>query len=134
MLQGPCVGNQHSLASSRLWDAVSGFLFLFANWQEKLSRDPSQVELLQELLNLQADLITMLLSMLEGSVLNGTICRQMVDTLVESSANVELILNYFKLFLNLPSEDDLGLEDGCIHPRDFKEKLEGTKNAFFQKL
>ena len=69
--------------------------------------------------------------MLEGSVVNGTISRQMVDTLVESSANVELILNYFKLFLNLPSEDDLGLEDGCIHPKDFKEKLEGM---FFSSL
>ena len=58
----------------------------------------------------------------------GTINRRLVDTLVESSTNVELILNYFKLFLNLPSEDDLGVEDGCIHPKDFKEKLEGTKN------
>ena len=124
VLQGPCVGNQHSLASSRLWDAVSGFLFLFANWQEKLSKDPSQIELLQELLNLQADLITMLLAMLEGCVLNGAISRQMVDTLVESSANMELILNYFNIFLNLPSEDDLALEDGCINPKDFKEKLD----------
>ena len=52
----------------------------------------------------------------------------MVDTMVESSANVEQILNYFKLFLNIPSEDDLGLEDGCIHHKDFKDKLDGTKN------
>merc|ERR1712241_1416946 len=37
VLQGPCVGNQQSLAASRLWDAVSGFLFLFAHMQEKLS-------------------------------------------------------------------------------------------------
>jgi hypothetical protein len=34
--------------------------------QEKLSRNASQVDLLQELLNLQKDLVTMLLSMLEG--------------------------------------------------------------------
>ena len=128
VLQGPCVGNQHSLSGSRLWDAVSGFLFLFANMQEKLSKDASQVELLQELLNLQNDLITCLLAMMEGSTLNGTICKKMVDTMVESSANVEQILNYFKLFLNIPSEDDLGLEDGCIHHKDFKDKLDGTKN------
>ncbi len=50
----------------RLWDAVGGFLFLFAHMQEKLSRNASQVDLLQELLNLQKDLVTMLLSMLEG--------------------------------------------------------------------
>jgi hypothetical protein len=35
--------------------------------QEKLSRNSSQVDLLQELLNLQKDLVTMLLSMLEGN-------------------------------------------------------------------
>jgi len=34
--------------------------------QEKLSRNSTQVDLLQELLNLQKDLVTMLLSMLEG--------------------------------------------------------------------
>jgi hypothetical protein len=100
---------------------------LFANMQEKLSKNASQVELLQELLNLQKDLITMLLSMLEGSVVNGTISKQMVDTLVESSANVEQILAYFNLFLNLPSEEDLGMEDGTISPKDFKDKLESTK-------
>ncbi len=107
---------------------MSGFLFLFANMQEKLSRHASQVELLQELLNLQKDLITMLLSMLEGSTLNGNITKQMVDTLVESSANVEQILSYFNLFLKLPSEEDLGVEDGTIAPKDFKDKLDGTKN------
>lgn len=58
--------------------------------QEKLSRNSSQVDLLQELLNLQKDLVTMLLSMLEGNVVNGTIGKQMVDTLVESSGNVEV--------------------------------------------
>ncbi len=52
----------------RLWDAVGGFLFLFAHMQEKLSRNSSQVDLLQELLNLQKDLVTMLLSMLEGMI------------------------------------------------------------------
>ncbi len=49
-----------------MWDAVGGFLFLFAHMQEKLSKNSTQVDLLQELLNLQKDLIVMLLSMLEG--------------------------------------------------------------------
>lgn len=50
----------------RLWDAVGGFLFLFANMQEKLSKHSSQVDLLKELLNLQKDMVVMMLSMLEG--------------------------------------------------------------------
>lgn len=73
IIQGPCVGNQQALAMSRLWDAVGGFLFLFAHLQEKLSKNASQVDLLKEILNLQADMVVMLLSMLEGNVLNGTI-------------------------------------------------------------
>lgn len=51
---------------SRLWDAVGGFLFLFSHMQDKLSKHASQVDLLKELLNLQKDMITMMLSMLEG--------------------------------------------------------------------
>ena len=78
----------------RLWDAVGGFLFLFANMQDKLSKHSSQVELLKELLNLQKDMVIMMLSMLEGNVVNGTIGKQMVDTLVESASNVEV--NSFK--------------------------------------
>ncbi len=50
----------------RLWDAVGGFLFLFANMQDKLSKHSSQVDLLTELLNLQKDMVIMMLSMLEG--------------------------------------------------------------------
>lgn len=34
--------------------------------QDKLSKHSSQVDLLKELLNLQKDMITMMLSMLEG--------------------------------------------------------------------
>jgi ryanodine receptor 2 len=127
-LQGPCVGNQQSLAASRLWDAVSGFLFLFAHMQEKLSRDSSQVDLLSEILGLQNDLITLLLAMQEGATLNGLIGKQMVDTLVESSGNVELILQYFRLFLNLPGEEDIESEDGAISPTDLKDKLDSSKN------
>lgn len=40
--------------------------------QDKLSRHSSQNDLLTELNNLQKDMITMMLSMLEGNVINGT--------------------------------------------------------------
>ncbi|KYO28312.1 ryanodine receptor 3 isoform C [Alligator mississippiensis] len=100
-IQGPCIGNQQSLAHSRLWDAVVGFLHVFANMQMKLSQDSSQIELLKELLDLLQDMVVMLLSLLEGNVVNGTIGKQMVDTLVESSSNVEMILKFFDMFLKL---------------------------------
>ncbi|GLD64262.1 ryanodine receptor 2 isoform X1, partial [Lates japonicus] len=100
-IQGPCTGNQQSLAHSRLWDAVVGFLHVFAHMQMKLSQDSSQIELLKELMDLQKDMVVMLLSMLEGNVVNGTIGKQMVDMLVESSNNVEMILKFFDMFLKL---------------------------------
>jgi len=100
-IQGPCQGNQQALAHSRLWDAVGGFLFLFAHMQDKLSKNSVQLDLLIELLDLQKEMVVMMLSMLEGNVVNGTIGRQMVDTLVESSSNVELILKFFDMFLKL---------------------------------
>lgn len=74
VIQGPCTLNQQALAHSRLWDAVGGFLFLFSHMQDKLSKHSSQVDLLKELLNLQKDMITMMLSMLEGNVVNGINC------------------------------------------------------------
>ena len=66
MSQGPCVKNQEALASSRLWDAVSGFLQIFALLERKLYKDTSQMELLRELLSLQEEMYILLLSMLEG--------------------------------------------------------------------
>lgn len=84
------MGNQLALAHSRLWDAVGGFIYVSAQMQDKLSRDPDQLDLLREFLNLQKELMIMLLSMLEGNVVNGPIARQMVDTLAESSAYVEV--------------------------------------------
>lgn len=36
--QGPCPQNQLALANSRLWDAISGFLYIFAHMQRKLSQ------------------------------------------------------------------------------------------------
>uniref|UniRef100_A0A336KLC6 CSON012070 protein n=1 Tax=Culicoides sonorensis TaxID=179676 RepID=A0A336KLC6_CULSO len=135
VIQGPCTQNQQALAHSRLWDAVGGFLFLFSHMQDKLSKHSSQNDLLKELLNLQKDMITMMLSMLEGNVVNGTIGKQMVDTLVESAANVELILKYFDMFLKLKdlttSASFLEIDangDGWISVKDFKEKMEQQKS------
>ncbi|XP_063919785.1 ryanodine receptor isoform X1 [Zophobas morio] len=135
VIQGPCTLNQQALAHSRLWDAVGGFLFLFSHMQDKLSKHSSQVDLLKELLNLQKDMITMMLSMLEGNVVNGTIGKQMVDTLVESASNVELILKYFDMFLKLkdltssPSFLEIDINnDGWVYPKDFKEKMEQQKS------
>ncbi|KAK2706501.1 hypothetical protein QYM36_016513 [Artemia franciscana] len=135
VIQGPCTQNQQALAHSRLWDAVGGFLFLFANMQEKLSQHSSQVDLLKVLLNLQKDMVIMMLSMLEGNVVNGTIGKQMVDTLVESAQNVELILKYFDMFLKLRDLTTSTLfqeidanNDGWITPKEFKEKMEQMKN------
>ena len=54
------------LVRSRLLDAVSGFLQVFAIFQCKLYRDTSQVELLRALLGLQEEMFILLLSMLEG--------------------------------------------------------------------
>ena len=45
--------------------------------------------------------IVNVLSCLTGNVVNGTIGKQMVDMLVESSNNVEMILKFFDMFLKL---------------------------------
>ncbi|XP_056627769.1 ryanodine receptor 2 isoform X3 [Triplophysa dalaica] len=160
-IQGPCTGNQQSLAHSRLWDAVVGFLHVFAHMQMKLSqvhpqskqiqsnmektmlservvfilKDSSQIELLKELMDLQKDMVVMLLSMLEGNVVNGTIGKQMVDMLVESSNNVEMILKFFDMFLklkDLTSSDAFKEYDpdgkGVISKRDFHKAMESHKH------
>ncbi|XP_052843599.1 ryanodine receptor isoform X17 [Drosophila gunungcola] len=141
VIQGPCTLNQQALAHSRLWDAVGGFLFLFSHMQDKLSKHSSQVDLLKELLNLQKDMITMMLSMLEGNVVNGTIGKQMVDTLVESASNVELILKYFDMFLKLadliesPSFHEVDMKnEGWVTPKDFREKMEQSKNYTLEEM
>ncbi|XP_030634419.1 ryanodine receptor 3 [Chanos chanos] len=133
-IQGPCVGNQQSLAHSRLWDAVVGFLHVFANMQMKLSQDSSQIELLKELMDLQKDMIVMMLSLLEGNVVNGTIGKQMVDTLVESSSNVEMILKFFDMFLklkDLTTSDSFKEYDpeskGVISKKEFQKSMESQK-------
>uniref|UniRef100_A0A3Q3K423 Ryanodine receptor 2b (cardiac) n=1 Tax=Monopterus albus TaxID=43700 RepID=A0A3Q3K423_MONAL len=133
-IQGPCTGNQQSLAHSRLWDAVVGFLHVFAHMQMKLSQDSRQIELLKELMDLQKDMVVFLLSMLEGNVVNGTIGKQMVDMLVESSGNVEMILKFFDMFLklkDLTSSDAFREYDsdrkGSISRKDFQKAMENCK-------
>ncbi|KAM9726666.1 ryanodine receptor 2-like [Menidia menidia] len=133
-IQGPCTGNQQSLAHSRLWDAVVGFLHVFAHLQMKLSQDPRQIELLKELMDLQKDMVVFLLSMLEGNVINGTIGKQMVDMLVESSGNVEMILKFFDMFLklkDLTSSEAFREYDhdckGSISRKDFQKAMENCK-------
>ena len=52
-----------------MWDAVSGFIHIFAVLQRKLYKDTSQMELLRELLSLQEEMFILLLSMLEGQLI-----------------------------------------------------------------
>ncbi|XP_046876649.1 ryanodine receptor 1 isoform X4 [Hypomesus transpacificus] len=135
-IQGPCTGNQQSLAHSRLWDAVVGFLHVFAHMMMKLAqgKDSSQIGLLKELLDLQKDMVVMLLSLLEGNVVNGTIARQMVDMLVESSSNVEMILKFFDMFLKLKDivasdafRDYVTDPRGLISKKDFQKAMDSQK-------
>ncbi|XP_041353187.1 ryanodine receptor-like isoform X2 [Gigantopelta aegis] len=133
-IQGPCSLNQLALAHSRLWDAVGGFFYIFAHMQDKLSKDPEQLDLLREFMKLQKDMMIMLLSMLEGNVMNGPIGKQMVDTLVESASNVEMILKFFDIFLKMKdlttSEAFLEFDtnkDGWISHKEFRRALEAQK-------
>ncbi|XP_071368984.1 ryanodine receptor 1, partial [Centroberyx affinis] len=133
-IQGPCTGNQQSLAHSRLWDAVVGFLHVFAHMMMKLAQDSSQIGLLKELLDLQKDMVVMLLSLLEGNIVNGTIARQMVDMLVESSSNVEMILKFFDMFLKLKDivasdafRDYVSDPRGLISKKDFSKAMDSQK-------
>ncbi|CAB3399073.1 unnamed protein product [Caenorhabditis bovis] len=133
-IQGPCVGNQMTLANSRLWDAINGFFFLFAHMMEKLYKNSTQLELLREFLNLQKDMIVLMLSMLEGNVLNGSIGKQMVDALVESQPSVEKILKFSDMFLKLKDlttsqafQDFDTNRDGWISPKEFQRAMESQK-------
>jgi len=65
----------------------------------------------------------------------GTIGKQMVDTLVESAGNVELILKYFDMFLKLKdliessSFQEIDMKnEGWVTPKDFRDKMEQSKN------
>ena len=109
---------------------------MFAQLQCKLSKDSgNSVGLLAALLDLQQDMIVMLLSMLEGNIVNGTIGRQLLDTLIEAQQDVQLIIKYFTMFLKLAevveSEKFKDLDPdnkGIITKREFQRQLEATKN------
>ena len=141
-IQGPCQGNQVTLAHSRLWDAVVGFLHVFAQLQLKLSKDSvNSFELLSAVLDLQQDMVVMLLSMLEGNIVNGTIGRQLLDTLIESQQDVESIIRYFTMFLKLGDiiETDKFKDldtDGkhMISKRDFQRQLEQSKSYSVEEI
>ncbi|GAB0190548.1 ryanodine receptor 3 [Grus japonensis] len=97
-------------------------------------QDSAQIELLKELLDLLKDMVVMLLSLLEGNVVNGTIGKQMVDTLVESSSNVEMILKFFDMFLklkDLTNSDAFKEHDpdgkGIISKKEFQKSMEAQK-------
>ena len=70
----------------------------------------------------------------QGNVVNGTIGKQMVDMLVESSSNVEMILKFFDMFLklkDLTSSDAFREYDpeaqGCVSRKDFQKAMESCK-------
>lgn len=66
--------------------------------------------------------------------MNGTIGKQMVDTLVESSSNVEMILKFFDMFLklkDLTTSDSFKEHDpdrkGVISKKEFQKSMESQK-------
>ena len=116
-------------------------MFLFAHMQDKLSKDASQIELLREFLDLQKEMVVMLLSMLEGNVLNGPIGRQMVDSFAENFTNMELILKFVDLFLRLKDmtmsatfQEFDNNKDGTISPREFQRAMESMKVGFWRQF
>ncbi len=69
-----------------------------------------------------------------GNVVNGTIGKQMVDTLVESSSNVEMILKFFDMFLklkDLTTSDNFKEYDpdckGVISKKEFHKSMDSQK-------
>jgi Ca2+-binding EF-hand superfamily protein len=130
-IQGPCIGNQKALASSRVWDATSGFLKLFASLQWKLGKNSNQIELLLDLLKVQKSLFTFLQSMLEGVEMNSITARIMANMLVEESAVVMDIMQFYNMFLELKDlvtaqafkEYDLN-GDGWISRMEFQKAME----------
>ena len=69
-----------------------------------------------------------------GNVVDGTIGRQLVDTLIESSHNVGLILRFFNMFLRLKditSSERFTEYDpenkGIVSRRDFQRAMVASK-------
>jgi len=72
--------------------------------------------------------------LLSGNIVNGTIARQMVDMLVESSSNVEMILKFFDMFLKLKDivasdafRDYVTDPRGLISKKDFSKAMDSQK-------
>lgn len=63
-----------------------------------------------------------------GNVVNGTIGKQMVDMLVESSNNVEMILKFFDMFLKLK-----GLGVFWYFPKSMTPMVRGISKRDFHK-
>ena len=106
----------------------------YSNLEIFCSDSHNSFDLLSSLLDLQQDMIVMLLSMLEGNIVNGTIGKQLLDTLIESQQDVESIIRYFTMFLKLTDviETEKFREidpDGknLISRRDFQRQLETSK-------
>ena len=75
----------------------------------------------------------MLLSMLEGNVVNGTIGRMLLDTFCEAQGDVEMIMKFFTTFLKLQSlveserMRELDPDDrGILNNKEWKMCLEQT--------
>uniref|UniRef100_A0A9J8B7I3 Ryanodine receptor 3 n=1 Tax=Cyprinus carpio carpio TaxID=630221 RepID=A0A9J8B7I3_CYPCA len=123
------------LGISKVWHTAGSLPNMMPlNNKCHLFQDSSQIELLKELMDLQKDMVVMMLSLLEGNVVNGTIGKQMVDTLVESSSNVEMILKFFDMFLklkDLTTSDNFKEYDpdhkGVISKKEFHKSMDSQK-------
>ncbi|XP_056911324.1 ryanodine receptor 1-like isoform X4 [Takifugu flavidus] len=81
-IQGPCTGNQQSLAHSRLWDAIVGFLHVFAHMMMKLAQLHAWTEHIDSLLFIGS--VVSQLVFLPGF---GTFCGVNLDTSTFDSTN-----------------------------------------------
>ena len=129
-IQGPCVGNQKSLAESRLWDSVGGFLMFYSAMQRKLSNDPSQIELQRDFHEMQNEMITMLLSMMEGNDKQSAIADKMVVMLIEAQQYFHSILTFYESHIKLTNSvtrDAFKVydtnQDGWISPKEFRRAM-----------
>ena len=80
------------------------------------------------------DLFSFQIYSLPGNIVDGTIGRQLVETLIESSHNVALIIRFFNMFLRL--EDITSSEKfkeydpdkrGIVSRKEFSRALEASK-------
>ena len=132
-IQGPCKWNQTALSRSRLWDAIQGLLRLFAYLQVQLSNTNS-IELLREVLKVLSDMITLLLSMLEGNQMSSEIGVSMKHTLVDCRNELQYITKFCFMFIKLNdtitskafTQYDTN-KDGRISRVEFERALQSQK-------